>query len=560
MTRPVDASSDDPVRWLGYPGGSVRVAEAAADKTEVGGGYAKYVTGVLVIVYVFNFIDRQIVTILAEEIKADLGISDAQIGFLYGTAFAVFYALFGIPLGKLADSWTRKNLISIGLGFWSLMTALSGTARSFFSLAAYRVGVGIGEASASPAAFSMLSDYFPPRLRATVLAIYSSGIYIGAGIGIFIGGWIVDNWNAAYPDPAMAPFGIKGWQAAYFAVGLPGILMAIWVYTLREPRRGQSEGLVTEEHPHPFRETWKELMSVLPPMTLVTLTRAGGGRRVITRNLIGAALIALAAWGLILLTGDPEQWIALGIGSYAAFSWVQALGLRDPATFAMMFRSRAFIYASLGFPLISPVTYAFGAWAPPFFIRVHGVNVADAGMILGVSYAIAGWLGITLGGIASDRFKSRTGNARVWVGIVSVAVSAPVTLAMVLTDSLIAAYVLNFIVSIFAACWVGAAASTVNDLVMPRMRAIASAYYILMATVGLAIGPYMVGEVSDVLASTGMDLGESLRYSLMVSVGLLVFPAVFLTLLLRHLVPDEASRLERARAAGEPVEEVETAA
>ena len=536
------------------------MAEAAAGKTEVGGGYAKYVTGVLVIVYVFNFIDRQIVTILAEEIKADLGISDAQIGFLYGTAFAVFYALFGIPLGKLADSWTRKNLISIGLGFWSLMTALSGTARSFFSLAAYRVGVGIGEASASPAAFSMLSDYFPPRLRATVLAIYSSGIYIGAGIGIFIGGWIVDNWNAAYPDPAMAPFGIKGWQAAYFAVGLPGLLMAVWVYTLREPRRGQSEGLVTEEHPHPFRETWKELMSVLPPMTLVTLTRAGGGRRVITRNLIGAALIALVAWGLILLTGDPEQWIALGIGSYAAFSWVQALGLRDPATFAMMFRSRAFIYASLGFPLISPVTYAFGAWAPPFFIRVHGVNVADAGMILGVSYAIAGWLGITLGGIASDRFKSRTGNARVWVGIVSVAVSAPVTLAMVLTDSLIAAYVLNFIVSIFAACWVGAAASTVNDLVMPRMRAIASAYYILMATVGLAIGPYMVGEVSDVLASTGMDLGESLRYSLMVSVGLLVFPAVFLTLLLRHLVPDEASRLERARAAGEPVEEVETAA
>ena len=103
--------------------------------------YASYVTGVLVVVYIFNFIDRQIVTILAEEIKADLGISDAQIGFLYGTAFAVFYAIFGLPLGKLADTWTRKNLIAIGIGFWSLMTALSGTARSFFSLAAYRIGV-----------------------------------------------------------------------------------------------------------------------------------------------------------------------------------------------------------------------------------------------------------------------------------------------------------------------------------------------------------------------------------------------------------------------------------
>ena len=531
------------------------MAETAADKSEVGGGYAKYVTGVLVIVYVFNFIDRQIVTILAEEIKADLGISDAQIGFLYGTAFAVFYAIFGIPLGKLADNWTRKNLISIGLGFWSLMTALSGTARSFFTLAAYRVGVGIGEASATPAAFSMLSDYFPPRLRATVLAIYSSGIYIGAGIGIFLGGWIVDGWNAAYPDPGSAPFGIKGWQAAYMAVGVPGILMALWVYTLREPKRGQSEGILTEEHPHPFREAWKELMSVLPPMTLVTLARSGGGAPVLTRNLIGAALIALGAYGLYLLTDDPEQWIALGVGTYAAFSWVQALALRDPATFAMMFRSRAFVYTILGFPLISPVTYAFGAWAPPFFIRVHEVGVAEAGLVLGVSFAVAGWLGITLGGVVSDWLKPRTGNARVYVGLGSVILSAPMTLGLVLTDSLVAAYVLNFIVSIFAACWVGAAASTVNDLVMPRMRAIASAFYILMATVGLAVGPYAVGEVSDVLASGGMDPGESLRTSLMLSVGLLVIPFVFLLLLLRHLVPEEASRVERARAAGEPLGE-----
>ncbi len=142
--------------------------------SEVGGRYSKYALGVLMLVYVFNFVDRQIISVLADEIKRDLGITDAQVGFLYGTAFAVFYAVFGIPLGRLADVWVRKKLISIGLSFWSLMTALSGTANSFVTLGAYRIGVGVGEASASPAAFSMLSDYFSPERRATALSIYSS--------------------------------------------------------------------------------------------------------------------------------------------------------------------------------------------------------------------------------------------------------------------------------------------------------------------------------------------------------------------------------------------------
>ena len=154
---------------------------------EVGARNAKFALTILVIVYVFNFIDRQILTILAEEIQADLGISDSGIGFLYGTAFAVFYSVVGIPLGRLADVWTRKNLISIGLATWSIFTVLSGTARSFTGLAVYRFGVGVGESSASPSAYSLLSDYFSPRVRTTVLAIYSSGVYIGAGIGLFLG-------------------------------------------------------------------------------------------------------------------------------------------------------------------------------------------------------------------------------------------------------------------------------------------------------------------------------------------------------------------------------------
>ncbi|MGI9323583.1 MAG: MFS transporter, partial [Pseudomonadales bacterium] len=338
------------------------------DEEPVGGRYAKYVLAVLIIVYIFNFIDRQILSILAEEIKADLGITDADIGFLYGTAFAVFYAIFGIPLGRLADVWVRKSLISLGLAFWSVMTALSGTARSFVSLAVYRFGVGIGEASATPAAFSMLSDYFSPAQRATVLSVYSSGIYIGAGIGLFLGGLIVDSWNAVYPNLDIAPFGLKAWQVAFFAVGLPGVLMAVWVWFLKEPRRGLSEGLQTPEHPQPFAEGLKSLGSVLPPFTLWSLYSAGGFRALFA-NLFGAVLLFALGWVLNQTMPSVIQWTALGIGVYAAMSWVQHQRHADPATFAMMFGSKAFLLATIGFPIISFMTYGIGFWSPPYMLR-----------------------------------------------------------------------------------------------------------------------------------------------------------------------------------------------
>ena len=132
--------------------------------SEVGGYHAKIALSLLVLVYIFNFIDRQILSILAEDIKADLGISNSDIGFLFGTAFGVFYSVVGIPMGKLADSWNRKNLISIGLAFWSFMTFLSGTAKSFLSLSVYRFGVGIGESSATPSAYSYSQIIFHQKL------------------------------------------------------------------------------------------------------------------------------------------------------------------------------------------------------------------------------------------------------------------------------------------------------------------------------------------------------------------------------------------------------------
>ncbi len=530
--------------------------DAETDSRDVvGGKYARYVLFVLVIVYIFNFIDRQILSILAEEIKADLGITDAEIGFLYGTAFAVFYAVFGIPLGRLADTWVRKSLISMGLMFWSIMTALSGTARGFGMLATYRIGVGIGEASATPAAFSMLSDYFPPRLRTTALAVYSSGVYIGAGIGIFLGGVILDSWSAIYPDTTMAPLQLKGWHVAFFVVGLPGLLMAVWVWTLREPRRGQSEGIITPPHERPFQEAWGELSAILPPFHLPRLITLGAGFGGIAFNLAGGILIALLSWFMIAITGTLAQWTALGIGLYAAFCWIQALALRDPATFAMIFRSRTVLLTVIGFPCIAFVTYGIGFWGPPFFQRVHGASASETGTILGLSAAVGGWAGVTLGGVIADRLRNRTGKAKLFVGIASVVLSVPSALGLLLTDSLTAAYVFNFLFSLTSPMWVGPAASTINDLVMPRMRAIASAFYIMMITfIGLALGPYTIGEISDLLAASGTSSADALTRGMMWGLSAYIVAAAALILATFSVEKDEATRLERAKSLGEEIQ------
>ena len=516
-------------------------------------GYANYVLAILVLVYVFNFIDRQILSILAEEIKADLGLSDADIGFLYGTAFAVFYAVFGIPLSRLADVWNRRKLISIGLFFWSFMTALSGTARSFASLATYRIGVGIGESSASPAAFSMLGDYFPAKLRATAVAIYSSGVYIGSGLGIMIGGLIVDNWNEAFKDGG-APFGLVGWQAAFFAVGVPGLLMAIWVWTIKEPVRGASEGIVQKgELPPPLEVLGKETAAVIPPFTLFSLQRHGGGRAV-GINLAIAAVCAAAAWGMISWLGSPAQWIALAIGLYCFFSWTQGLARRDAPAFQMIYRSPAVVFGMVGFAWLGFVGYGVGFWGPPFFIRAHGLTTAETGTILGISAAVAGWIGVTSGGVVSDWLKQRSPRARHHCGMICAGFSLPLGYVLVTTPNLMLAYVINFFFQLFSSFWIGSAVALANELVLPRMRATSSAFYILSVTfIGLALGPYTIGQISTRLGAAGADPADSLRQGILIGLGAYVLGVIFLWLSGRTVEQEEKTRLDRARAAGEAV-------
>ena len=270
--------------------------------TELGSGRGEhhsarhYALFVLVVVYTFNFIDRQILSILMESIKLDLGLSDQALGFLAGFAFAAFYAVMGMPIALWADRGNRRNLISLALAIWSLMTALSGMAQTFTHLALARIGVGIGEAGCSPPAHSLLSDYFPPEQRATALGIYSLGIPLGIMFGLFAGGWI----NEAF-----------GWRRAFFVVGIPGLVLALLVrFTLREPLRGMSENRRLSDEKPRFRETVRFLIA----------------RPAFLHMAFGGALAAFVGYGVLswfpsflirthgMNTAEVGLWLGLIIG------------------------------------------------------------------------------------------------------------------------------------------------------------------------------------------------------------------------------------------------------
>ncbi len=223
-------------------------SSALVEEDPEGRRYANYVLGVLFLVYVFNFIDRQILSILLEDIKLELGVSDTAMGFLTGIAFALFYTFAGIPIARWADVGVRRSIIAMGLTLWSVMTAASGLVQNFTQLVLARIGVGVGEAAGSPPAHSIIADYFPPERRATALSIYNMGISFGILFGFLVGGWINEFF---------------GWRLAFFVVGLPGLALALLVrFTVREPARGASEGVTEVEDPEPVMKVFAFMWSL----------------------------------------------------------------------------------------------------------------------------------------------------------------------------------------------------------------------------------------------------------------------------------------------------------
>lgn len=268
--------------------------------------YRTYVLVVLTLVYAVNFIDRQLLTILQESIKLELGLSDTQLGLLTGLAFAIFYVLAGVPIARLAERSNRKNIIAASIGIWSLMTALSGFVANYAQLVLARIGVGIGEAGCSPPAHSMISDMYPPEKRASALSFYSTGINIGIMFGILFGGIINEYF---------------GWRIAFMVVGLPGLLVALIVWlTVAEPIRGWSEKHVVEEEPASFSRV---LHFILERRFLLHVSIAAGLSGLVgysLTNWIPPFFIRSFAMG----TAELSWWLAAGIGllgGLGTFGW-----------------------------------------------------------------------------------------------------------------------------------------------------------------------------------------------------------------------------------------------
>ena len=257
-----------------------------------------YALVLLTIVYAFNFIDRQLLAILQEAIKAELELSDGQLGLLSGFAFAIFYVTAGIPIARWADRSNRRNIVAVSLALWSLMTAVSGFVQNYTQLLLARIGVGIGEAGGSPPSHSIISDIFPPEQRASALGFYSTGVNIGILFGFLLGGWLNEFF---------------GWRMAFIVVGAPGILLAVVVaLTLREPIRGMAENRTSTGPAVPFKQVMSTLWS----------------RSTFRHMALGAALNAFcgystASWTASFMirshgmtTGELGTWLAMisGLG------------------------------------------------------------------------------------------------------------------------------------------------------------------------------------------------------------------------------------------------------
>ncbi len=351
--------------------------------------YAWYVVALLTLAYVFSFIDRQILNLLVGPIQRDLGIGEKQMSLLMGASFAVFYTFCGIPLGRLADTWSRRWLVVLGIAFWSLMTAVCGLAGTFWQLAVSRMGVGVGEASLSPSAYFLIADYFPPARRSTALGVYGMGIYIGSGLALILGGLVV-KFAAAQENAVLPLVGtVRSWQVVFFVVGLPGLLVALLMLTIREPARQGTQkksaaGVPPGVEVPPLREVWAYM---------------SGNRGTFTCLYVGVAMAALGIYGAMAWIPTffirHYGWTAgntglvfgliVGISGTAGMAmsgrmadWLHGRGKSDANLRVAFFSVIAWLPFGALYPIVPSAWWAAALLAPVIFFGSMPIGLAPA--------------------------------------------------------------------------------------------------------------------------------------------------------------------------------------
>jgi MFS family permease len=390
----------------------------------------------LTLTYFFSYMDRQILAILLELIKADLRLDDTQLGLLTGFAFALFYAVLGIPVARLADRRNRRDIVAVSLAIWSVMTAACGLAGNFTHLLLARIGVGIGEAGSSPPSHSIIADLYPPERRAGAMAIYSLGVVLGAGVGTFLGGTVAHFY---------------GWRVAMFVIGLPGVLLALLVRALVvEPRRGLADGATAEAHGampslgEGFAAMWRNraalyLVVGVTVTSLVGYSLTGWGPSYMQRSL-GMSMLSISLYvaplGTVIAAASAllggkvaDRWAARR-GLHVQ-SWVVAVMKTAALPFAMLFYAVDNVALALTFYFVS-LLFA-NSYLGPSFALIQGLApVRLRALWAAITLLVINLLGLGLGptmvGVLSDMYRPWAGAESLRYAMLSVYALTPVAI------------------------------------------------------------------------------------------------------------------------------------
>ena len=422
-----------------------RTAGADADFPAAGHGW--YVVFVLCCCNIVAFTDRQIINLLVDDIKADLLLTDNQISLLQGLAFALFYALMAIPLGRLADGSNRRLLITTAIVVWTAATIACGLADSFTELFVARMLVGIGEAVLTPAGYSMLADLFRARRLSLPVSTFTGSTFFGSGIALLVGGFVIGSLSAmgGVRLPLFGP--LELWQAAFIVAALPGFAVALlFLVTVREPERR-------------------------------TLRRDG-------------------------LPPDPSS----ASFRHALRHW------RDNA--------RLFTLVYVGLSLLAAAQFATGAWAPTFFIRIHGWQAAEVGYLYGTLFLVFGSSGVVAGGWLANRLYAwGLPDANIRTALIGGLVALPMGALFPLVSDPRLGLALIALLMLFGTMPFGAGTAVIPILTPARLRAQFVAAYLLFANfIGQAGGPWLVANITDRV----FEAPDRVGYSLSIAVTLLL--------------------------------------